>query len=53
MDFYEILDFCAFDVTKASEMASQYLSQPKAVEEATKDSGLGKLESEPDGKDSW
>ena len=43
MDFYEILDYCAFDVDEAK----------KVIEEVLTEVGLEKLESESDSKDGW
>lgn len=47
MDFYDILDFCAFDVQRASEMASEYRCTQEIVKEALDEIGLEKMEPEP------
>ena len=44
LDYYEVLDFCAFDVEKAAEMVRQY----KAIMEVLDEIGLEKMEPEPD-----
>lgn len=42
-DFFEVLDFCAFDVDKAVEMASQYTSD--VIKETLDEIGLERMES--------
>lgn len=44
MDFYEILDYCAFDIEKAVEMAKRY----KTIREVLDEIGLEELEPESD-----
>ncbi len=49
MDFLEILDYCAYDVGKAVEMAKEL----KSVKEALDEIGLEELESKPHVAVSW
>ena len=47
MDYYEILDFCAFDVDQSSAMAEEFKCPWDVIEEALTEVGLERMESQP------
>ena len=47
-DFFEILNYCAFDVDKASKMADGYCTT-EVIKEALDEIGLERIQPKPDG----
>lgn len=46
-DFYEALDFCAFDVTKASAMVGEAKPLREVIEDILEEAGLDAVASVP------